>query len=1602
MFSSLASKVQSAISVNSDSGAATHTRPIIMPSSFPFSSVLVANRGEIALRLIRAIHSLDLHAVAVFVADDSTSPHIRAADVAHNLGTTSSLYSNAEAVIAAAKATGAQAVIPGYGFLSEDPDAASAIIAAGLVWLGPHPDTIRLFGLKHTARAAAQAANVPIVPGSTVVGTPEEAAVAAQKVGLPALIKASAGGGGMGQAVIRDLSDVPRQFASAHTQAESLFAIPDLFVERFVQNARHIEVQVFGDGAGHVVALGDRECSAQRRRQKVMEEAPAPGLPNDVRKAMHDASVALCAKHHYRSAGTVEFVVDADTHEWFFLEVNTRLQVEHGITELVLRVDIAAAMILLGGGVDVMSSFPSADKSTGVAIQARIYAENPVKDYIPSAGTVTYITWPDDTGNEPKLPPSTELRIDRWAESGVVVSGHYDPMLGKVMAWGRTRPLAVLALKAALSHTVVCGLDVNIPLLHQILEHSNFRAGAYTTRLLSTIVPVAPVVEVIEPGLQSSLQDYPGRVGYWNIGVSPSGPMDAYAMGMANALVGNDSSACALEITVAGPTLLFHVDAVVALAGGSFAATLDDGRPVPMWTPFHLPAGTKLAVGKFHMRRPGSEGKTGGKIAYLAVRGGFDAPKYLGSASTFPTGKFGGIKGDFLKSGDFLPIGVPPLSGHEASEADGLSFRWALDRTLDSRLIPEYDRKEWTVAALNGPHATTDFLQEESLRDIWTTQYEVHHATNRLGARLIGPVPKWTRPDGGSAGLHPSNLHDYTYAPGAVNFSGNTPIVLMLDGPSLGGFVCPVTVATADFWKVAQAAPGELVRFKQVDFDQASGAMLEMEEAWDCVRYNDVEKLEKLVSNWSPWWVDKTEHRDLPAVLAFLDPAKGDQAEIKVCYRQSGDEHVLVEYGEIDLDLAYRLRVHMLMEELEPQAFVKELCPGVRSLLIRFDRHKIHMNNLVKKLKELESGVLGSVEDVVVPSRVLEMPLAFEDQWTIEAQRRYLRSVRPDAPYMPSNVEFVRRINGLSSKNDVKEIMTSAEYMVLGLGDVYLGAPCAVPVDPRHRLVTSKYNPARTYTPEGAVGIGGAYMCIYGMDSPGGYQLCGKTLPIWDNYGSVPEACRGAPRDVPWLLRFFDRVQYFPVTDEELEELRARYRKGDYPIKIREEKFSYREHQKFLCKNKKSIETFEHQRDAAYSEERQRWEKDGEGGSDAAAKHASGQTSKTDESSAKTTSDAKNLVPVTGGVAANVWAVHVEVGTSVVQGDMLLALESMKVEILVEAPTSGVVRHIAAEKGQSVAPDDILIVLEAASGDASDVRLSTLATRFTLGLADVGSVVSTASSKLGAGVTPTTEAAMKTGVAAVELSRSAREYLPLCGAPFVFVDSDSCVKAAATAGAVVVGEASTAVTAAQAVKDGAATFALIGGGRPFLADGVSAMTASDGLIDIGLTVVACNSMEAGRVLEVCVAGRSDAPGLRALPNGGSRVLGRSRTARLRIGVMDGPRDDAMAGATTALDVRGHEIVIVVTRGLDEAVDEMHGDGDSRRGMRWWRRVIQADVWDMADVLVLSGSRKEVAGYLAMVGELELCCMTTGAVAILAPALQEGALLTVAGELAALA
>ncbi|MGE0337592.1 MAG: urea carboxylase, partial [Gammaproteobacteria bacterium] len=1044
-----------------------------------FDKVLIANRGAIACRVLRTLRQLGVASVAVYTEADRASRHVDAADHAILIGEgpAADSYLDIERILAAAHASGAQAIHPGYGFLSENAEFAARCADAGLVFIGPTPRQLRDFGLKHTARELARAAGVPMLPGTGLLDDVATACAAARDIGYPVMLKSTAGGGGIGMRLCEDEAALRASFEAVRRLAVKSFADGGVYLERYVMAARHIEVQIFGDGRGAVLGLGERDCSLQRRNQKVVEEAPAPGLSAATRAALAEHAVALGRKVQYQSAGTVEFVVDAASERFYFLEVNTRLQVEHGVTEAVMGIDLVAWMVRLAAG-ELPPLATLATRRRGHAIQVRIYAEEPAKDFQPSAGELSHVTWPGD------------VRVDTWVQTGTPVSTFYDPMLAKIIAHGADRAAARSALLRALSATRLDGLETNLDYLRHVLALTAFADGTHTTGTLRELAYHARTIDVLAAGTETTVQDCPGRVGYWAVGIPPSGPMDDVSFRIGNRLLGNPVQAPGLEINVTGPTLRVNAATTLCLTGAPMDATLD-GEPLRAWIPVSVNAGSVLALGRV---------QEGGARAYLTVAGGLDVPRYLGSASTFTLGRFGGHGGRPLRVGDVLHLGT------ECAAPMPPKVTSAYPSPLATR---------HTLRVIYGPHGAPDFFTPEDIEQFFATSWEVHYHSSRTGVRLLGPKPTWARPDGGEAGLHPSNVHDNAYAIGAVDFTGDMPVILGPDGPSLGGFVCPVTVIAADRWKIGQLRPGDRIRFAPVEIATAN--------ALEAYQQAAIDALAPLDKAWDA----------APVRRAVLREVTPPAHPVGVVYRPAGDRYLLIEYGPQVLDISLRFRVHTLMLRLQREApdGLLETTPGIRSLQVHYDPQRLPLARLLDYLAALEAR-LDTEPTTVVPSRLVHLPLAWDDPSTRLAIEKYMQSVRADAPWCPSNIEFIRRINGLDRIDDVRDIVCSAEYLVMGLGDVYLGAPVATPLDPRHRLVTTKYNPARTWTPENAVGIGGAYLCVYGMEGPGGYQFVGRTLQMWNRHRRTDAFAQ------PWLLRFFDRIRFHPVSADELAVIR--------------------------------------------------------------------------------------------------------------------------------------------------------------------------------------------------------------------------------------------------------------------------------------------------------------------------------------------------------------------------------------------------------------------------------------------------------------------------------
>jgi urea carboxylase len=646
-------------------------------------------------------------------------------------------------------------------------------------------------------------------------------------------------------------------------------------------------------------------------------------------------------------------------------------------------------------------------------------------------------------------------------------------------------------------------------------------------------------VEVLSPGVLTTVQDWPGREGLWEVGVPPSGPMDDRSLRLGNRLLGNPHGAAGLEVTLTGPRLRFLVPTRVAITGAPLEAELD-GVPVPQWTALDVPAGGVLSLGT--IRRVGVR-------AYVLVSGGFGGALTMGSRAVFPAGRLGGRA---LRRGDVLPL------GSAAATEDAVAACPAPDLH-----VPE------ALRIVLGPHGAPDFLTADGLEELLAASWRVHHHSDRTGIRLVGPRPAWARPDGGEAGLHPSNILDAAYSVGTVMLAGDMAVIVGPDGPSLGGFVAIGQVIGADRWRLGQLRAGD-----EVVLDAVDPAYAQEESA----------RAEALITG-------RTAPTAAPKVAPALAP--GERVAVRtpifdrpregahgpVTYRRAGEGAVLVEFGEHALDLRSRVRAHALHEALgaERVGGLGSITPGVRSLHVQHDPDRLGTATLIDALERIEAQ-LPDPHDLAIPGRTVYLPLAWRHSEVQRAIERYEASVRADAPWCPDNIDFIRRINGLRDERAVREIVLSACYLVLGLGDVYLGAPVAVPLDPCHRLVTTKYNPARTWTPANAVGIGGVFLCVYGIEGPGGYQLVGRTVQMWH-----------PGEDPPWRLRHFDQLRFEAVGEAELEELRAASDAGEWRPRTEPAEFVLADHERSLETRSEAIAAFTARRQAAFAAERAAW-----------------------------------------------------------------------------------------------------------------------------------------------------------------------------------------------------------------------------------------------------------------------------------------------------------------------------------------------------------------------------------------------------------------------------
>ncbi|KAJ6090114.1 hypothetical protein N7486_008929 [Penicillium sp. IBT 16267x] len=1201
-------------------------------------TILIANRGEIACRLIKAAQKLGIRAISVYTEPDSESEHVRAADHAVLLdGEARAAYLDGDQIIKIAKEHEAQAIIPGYGFLSENTAFARSAALAELVFVGPSPEAIESFGLKHTARELALAAGVPVVPGTKgLVDTEEAATAAAANLGYPVMLKATAGGGGMGLLTCHNEAELKDNFRTVQSRASSLFKNAGVFLEKYYPDSHHIEVQIFGNGQGKAISIGERECSIQRRHQKVIEECPSPFVElryPELRKALTECAVRLAESIRYGSAGTVEYLVDDHTGDFFFLEMNTRLQVEHGITEMCYNVDLVELMLrqadqeLSGkGGLTVEQLETLQSKCIdpqGHAIEARVYAENPVRNYAPSPGLLQEVSWHTPAGT----------RIDTWVRTGIVVSASYDPLLAKVMYHGQTRPDAIAGIEEVLRKSSVCGPPINLGFLLAIIHDQTFKGGNTITKFLENFSYTPNAIDVISGGSYTLIQDFPGRptVGH---GFGHAGPMDPIAFQTANLLVGNPVGTEGLEITLTGPELLFLSDAVISLCGPSIPADLDETE-MPLWTRVHVKAGQRLKIGKMaaHCR------------VYLAIFGGLlNIAEWFGSKSTNPMVTVGGYQGRPLRAGDFLEI----VEATKVPSAPATS--------IPQDLRPQYGTGQWTIQVMSGPYET-GFLSPEGIETLFSTAWKISHNAARGGIRLIGPRPGFGRMDGGEGGGHPSNILEYGYPLGGLNWTGDEPVIFPVDCPDFGGFICSLTVVKADVWKVGQLRSGDYVKFHRVSLETA------LQSRRNNAAFVDGVALAITTGSWDK--AIKFDNTLGPEVTApgqdLLHVLGESETRPQVSYRGGADDYLLVEYGDGRADLNYKCRSTALARALKSDtgpisanlpsggAILNMMCHG-SSLALFYDGLRIPRADLINKLVALEQ-TLGDMRSVKIPNRHFKLPLTFQNKRLDEAIERYMANQRSKASYLPDPLKFTAENNGMTV-SQLKSMFLEMESVIIGVG-FFMALPQSLPTDPRYRLRTPKMNPSRTHTPAGTVSWGGTSIAIYPVDCPGGFMPLGMTIPTLDISGSRP----GFSAKKPWILEDMDTISFYEVSEEEFDRKLAQFRAGKYQFEMKEGVFDMAVHNELLRRTMDEAEAI--RKDRAVSQKKMAELEDRLVEEWLAEKQAGG----TSLDEIRSLLEDPTVEAIEAPVNANVWKVLVQEG-EVLQADTVTCiLEAMKMEI---------------------------------------------------------------------------------------------------------------------------------------------------------------------------------------------------------------------------------------------------------------------------------------------------------------------------------------------------
>lgn len=721
-----------------------------------------------------------------------------------------------------------------------------------------------------------------------------------------------------------------------------------------------------------------------------------------------------------------------------------------------------------------------------------------------------------------------------------------------------------------LAQSAICGPPTNLDFLLDAIKSSKFQSGDTITQFLSEFQFRPPVIDVLAGGSYTLVEDYPGRPTIGR-GFGHGGPMDPVSFQLANALVGNPLGKEGLELTLTGPDLMFLGDAVVALTGAAISASLD-GKDFPMWQRVRISAGQRLTIGKTLSDK--------GCRAYLAVHGGFlNVAEWFGSKATVPMTVVGGYQGRPLRTGDLLRI-VDKIPEDILTSGPP---------SLPESLIPPYT-EAWDIQVVHGPYCE-GYLTPEDIETFYDTTWEISHNAARGGIRLIGPRPKWARTDGGDGGSHPSNVIEYGYPMGGIDYTGDEPAIFPADCPDFGGFVVPFTVVKADLWKMGQLRAGNKVKFHPVSLEAALDHRRRIDSfiqnICGAVSSGVFEAIEGLGS--LPIAARPTSIQ--PAVLKMLEAT---ETRPQVSYCQGGDDYLLVDYGDGRFDINHKCRTTALKRKLEAckgpirfsatgEGIYNTVCIG-NSMMVYYNGLAIPQSQLLDYLVSLEDD-LGDLSVITMPNRTFVLPLTFTHPRLTECVERYMANQRPYASYLPDTFRFVAENNGISPE-DFRKLWLTAEFVCIGVG-FFMALPECLPADPRHRLNAPKMNPSRTFTPEGTVSWGGSCLAIYPVDSPGGYMMTGMTIPGVDTLGYK----KSFSQEKPWLFEDMDVITFEEVSEEEYDRQMALFRSGRYDYKVKETTFDMRAHNDMLKRVADEVEAMR-KRQKQYQEKMVKLEKD--------------------------------------------------------------------------------------------------------------------------------------------------------------------------------------------------------------------------------------------------------------------------------------------------------------------------------------------------------------------------------------------------------------------------